>query len=95
LCELSHTGLSLFFSGTPLAVPIYTITIKLNNMDTANPESTDGTQIPESKTSPEDGLPAVVKKEEDPEKAEVEQEVKETFKDPAVGNDGLEVGGEG
>ena len=70
-------------------------------MDTANTDPTDATKIPESKTRPEDGLPAVVKKEEDPEKEAIEQEVKETFKDPAVpvepavGNDGLEVGGEG
>jgi hypothetical protein len=70
-------------------------------MDTANTPPTAATKIPESKTRPEDGLPPAVKKDEDPEKKEVEQEVKETFKDPdvpaepAVGNDGLEVGGEG
>jgi hypothetical protein len=70
-------------------------------MDTTNTAPTDATKIPESKTRPEDGLPAAAKKEEDPEKKEAEQEVKETFKDPdvpvepAVGNDGLEVGGEG
>lgn len=70
-------------------------------MDKANTTPTAATKIPESKTRPEDGLPAAVKKEEDPEKTAVEQEVKETFKDtdvpvePAVGNDGLEVGGEG
>jgi hypothetical protein len=70
-------------------------------MDTANSFATATTKIPESKTRPEDGLPAAVKKDEDPEKKAVEQEVKETFKDPdapvepAVGNDGLEVGGEG
>lgn len=70
-------------------------------MDKANTTPTAATKIPESKTRPEDGLPAAVKKEGDPEKTAVEQEVKETFKDtdvpvePAVGNDGLEVGGEG
>jgi hypothetical protein len=70
-------------------------------MDTANKVANDATKIPESKTRPEDGLPAAVKKEENPEKKAVEEEVKETFQDPdvpvepAVGNDGLEVGGEG
>lgn len=70
-------------------------------MDTANTSPTPSTEIPESKTRPEDGLPAVVTKDEDPEKTAVEEEVKESFKDPdvpaesAVGNDGLEVGGEG
>lgn len=70
-------------------------------MDTANTNPTAATKIPESKTRPEDGLPAVDTHEENPEEKEVEQEVKETFKDPrvpvepAVGNDGLEVGGEG
>jgi len=68
-------------------------------MDTANTLATAATKIPESKTRPEDGLPPAVKTAEDPEKKEAE--VKETFKDPgvpvepAVGNDGLEVGGEG
>ncbi len=70
-------------------------------MDTANTAPTAATKIPESNTRPEDGLPAAAKKEEDSEKTAVEQEVKETFKnpdvpvEPAVGNDGLEVGGEG
>jgi len=70
-------------------------------MYTANTAPTAATKIPESKTRPGDGLPAAAKKEEDPEKTAVEQAVKETFKDPdvpvepAVGNDGLEVGGEG
>jgi len=56
-------------------------------VDTANISPTAATKIPESKTRPEDGLPAAAKKED--------------FKDPdvpvepAVGNDGLEVGGEG
>jgi hypothetical protein len=70
-------------------------------VDTANTLTTTATKIPESKTKPEDGLPPAVKTAEDPQKKEAEQEVKETFKDPAVpvepalGNDGLEVGGEG
>lgn len=69
-------------------------------MDT-NTIPTDKTKIPESKTRPEDGLPPVVTKTEDAAKEKVEQEVKETFKDtdvpvePALGNDGVEVGGEG
>jgi hypothetical protein len=70
-------------------------------MDTANTLATTATKIPESKTSPEDGLPPAAKTTEDPEKTATEEEVKETFKDPdvpvepATGNDGLEVGGEG
>ena len=46
-------------------------------------------------------ITAINKKEEDEAKDEVEAEVKESFKDenvpvePAVGNDGMEVGGEG
>lgn len=70
-------------------------------MDTANTAPNALTKIPASKTRPEDGLPAAVTNNGDEEKTAVEQEVKETFKDPdvpaepAVGNDGLEVGGEG
>lgn len=70
-------------------------------MDTTNTPPTATTKIPESKTTPEDGLPPAAKTAGDPEKQEAEQEVKETFKDPdvpvepVVGNDGLEVGGEG
>jgi hypothetical protein len=70
-------------------------------MDTANSSVNDANKIPESKTGLEDGLPAVVKTAGDPEKTAVEEEVKKNFKDPdvpvepAVGNDGLEVGGEG
>jgi hypothetical protein len=47
------------------------------------------------------GITAINKKEEDEVKEETEAEVKESFKDenvpvePAVGNDGMEVGGEG
>jgi len=70
-------------------------------MDKTNLPQTGVNKIPESKTLPEDGLPPAIKKNEDAEKQAVEQEVKKTFKDinvpvePAVGNDGIEVGGEG
>ena len=70
-------------------------------MDKMNTPQTDVNKTPESKTRPEDGLPPAVEKVEDVEKEKTEQEVKQTFKDPdvpvepAVGNDGLEVGGEG
>ena len=70
-------------------------------MDKTKLTPTDVNKIPESKTRPEDGLPPAVKKNEDAEKQAVEQEVKKTFKDidvpvePVVGNDGIEVGGEG
>lgn len=70
-------------------------------MDTTDISATDVKKIPESKTRPEDGLPPAVINNEDAEKQQVEQEVKQTFKDPdvpvepVVGNDGIEVGGEG
>jgi hypothetical protein len=70
-------------------------------MDKTNTSQTDVDKTPESKTRPEDGLPPAVEKNQDTEKQETEEEVKESFKDPdvpaepAVGNDGIEVGGEG
>lgn len=70
-------------------------------MDKTNTSQTALEKIPESKTPPQDGLPPVVEQIKDPEKKETEQEVKKSFKDPdvpvepAVGNDGMEVGGEG
>ena len=68
------------------------------------PETTtagDSKKIPESKTSPTGGLPPAKEIIHDPQKKQVEEEVKETFKDeevpvePSLGNDGEEVGGEG
>ena len=70
-------------------------------MDNTNTEPIDTNKTPESKTLPEDGLPPAVEKMPDAEKEKTEQEVKKSFKDPdvpvgpAVGNDGVEVGGEG
>jgi hypothetical protein len=52
-------------------------------------------------TGKDDQAPQLSKKEEEAVKDEIEEEVKESFQDedvpvePAVGNDGLEVGGEG
>jgi len=70
-------------------------------MNTTNISPTDNNKVPASQTLPEDGLPPRVKETGQEEKEKVEQEVKETFKDPdvpvepVVGNDGIEVGGEG
>ena len=70
-------------------------------MDKTNTPQTDVDKTPESKTRPQDGLPPVVEKIKDAKKEETEEEVKQSFKDPdvpaelPVGNDGIEVGGEG
>jgi hypothetical protein len=70
-------------------------------MDKTNTPQTDADITPESKTQPQDGLPPVVEKIKDAKKQEVAEEVKQSFKDPdvpaelPVGNDGIEVGGEG
>jgi hypothetical protein len=70
-------------------------------MDKNNTSPTDADKTPESKTRPQDGLPPAAEIVKDPEKQETEQDVKESFKDPdvpvelPVGNDGIEVGGEG
>ena len=70
-------------------------------MDNTNTSQTDVDKTPESKTRPQDGLPPVVEKIKDAQKKETGEEVKESFKDPdvpvepPVGNDGIELGGEG
>ena len=70
-------------------------------MDKTNIAQTVVQKTPESKTQSQNGLPPVAEKIQDAEKHETEEEVKESFKDPdvpvepAVGNDGIEVGGEG
>jgi len=70
-------------------------------MDTNNIVQKDLDKTPASQTQPKDGLPPAVEKIQDPEKKKTELEVKESFKDPdvpvelPVGNDGIEIGGEG